>query len=688
MVCEFTRNEITKKINEKSATPANLAKLFKITLDSLVLNCDGDLIMVNGDDFDAALEDGKVYEVEGDDAIISIVTPGAAAAAVNNQLVQRPSFAVISNEDQISDVVYSVTETTKAMNDNVCMLYDGPNAVLVVNSLAVLAAATDDPSLISEKMPKESFKRLKTPSSFRASLYQVSTSMCGAFRKADTSMGTIRSCLIDMPDHIQDALYSVAAANDKKGLERITNRITKASEKCKVAAETARNSFDEVLKDLQELIHGALAAQSAGETTLKDAVKRLEEFSIRQEQRKNEIKEQEQEHQERIKLVNEAAYAYKEASVPVDVGKLIGLSMIDMGKGLIDKVTSLPGSAFETVKQIGSFGNRDSNHTFNKLEMDIVVLDELDGILTEIQYADTPTMENLTTWIEQLKLIKGSSKIADVMKKTKELQHCLTTMKSNPRQLESKKKMELLVKQLSVLITATKRHFEKNSENETAKEKARLSLAETALKEHTVDNARERLDRETERKDKNMEAMQQSKRDLADLMAKMNNLDLTKVEMESVIKCLEEGCQYLSNVEEHWTKLAQFFDSINLIVKNNLCESIENFNDQIKDGDPVNMLVKPALIASGLCVQVCNCASVYTEVSRKYVMPVISTIAGNLALSKEEAIKKKAQIQIDHEAKNEDVRKLIDSKMDEYSNKFEDQLKKNQEKLCRAITEN
>lgn len=49
------------------------------------------------------------------------------------------------------------------------------------------------------------------------------------------------------------------------------------------------------------------------------------------------------------------------------------------------------------------------------------------------------------------------------------------------------------------------------------------------------------------------------------------------------------------------------------------------------------MLVKPALVASGLCVQVCNCASVYTEVSRRFVMPVISTISGNLALSKAEA---------------------------------------------------
>lgn len=59
----------------------------------------------------------------------------------------------------------------------------------------------------------------------------------------------------------------------------------------------------------------------------------------------------------------------QDASVPVDVGKLIGLSLIDMGKGLVDKVVSLPGSAFEVAKQLGSFGTRDPNHTLNKLEM-------------------------------------------------------------------------------------------------------------------------------------------------------------------------------------------------------------------------------------------------------------------------------------------------------------------------------
>uniref|UniRef100_A0AC35F6S4 Uncharacterized protein n=1 Tax=Panagrolaimus sp. PS1159 TaxID=55785 RepID=A0AC35F6S4_9BILA len=685
MVSEFIRNGITKKINVTSATPANLAKLFKLDIGSLTLNCEGDLVMVDGNKFDTQLKDGMVYEVEGDDAMIPSVTRGAAVVQ-NNEVVQRPSFAVISNEDQLFDVVNSVIETTKAMNDNVGMLYDGPNAVLVVSSLAIIAAATDDPSLISEKMPKESFKRLKTPGSFRASLYQISTSMCLAFRKADTSMGTIRSCLIDMPDHIQDALNNVAVANDKKGLQRITTQITKASEKCKAAAETARNSFDEVLEDLQELIQGSLAAQSAGETTLKDAVKLSEELKIQIEQRKNEIQEQEKQHRELINLVNEAAAAYKDASLPVDVEKLICLSLVDAGKGLIDRVTSVPGSVVETVKQISGFGTRDANHTFNKLDMDIVVLDELDGIVSEIESTDTPTMENFNCWVEHLKSIKGSSKVADIMKKAKELQHCMT----NARQTEFDKKTKLLVKQLSVLIHATRRHFQQSIENETALEKAKLSLAETAIKEHTKiqENARGRLDRETERKDQNMEAMQQSKRDMAGFMAKMSSLDLTKVDMEGVIKCLEEGCHYLSDVEKHWTKLAQFFDSVNLIVKNNLCESIKNFNDQIKDGDPVNMLVKPALVASGLCVQVCNCALIYTEVSREYVMPVISTVSGNLALSKEQAIAKKAQIQIDHEAKNEDVRKLIDKKMEEYSNKFEDQLKKNQEKLCRAITEN
>lgn len=86
------------------------------------------------------------------------------------------------------------------------MLYHGPQAVIVVQGIAILAAASPDPSLICDGMPVENFKHLTTPSSFRASLYQVASAMCNAFRQADSSMNTIRAALADLPYYFYSAL--------------------------------------------------------------------------------------------------------------------------------------------------------------------------------------------------------------------------------------------------------------------------------------------------------------------------------------------------------------------------------------------------------------------------------------------------------------------------------------------------
>ena len=48
-------------------------------------------------------------------------------------------------------------------------------------------------------------------------------------------------------------------------------------------------------------------------------------------------------------------------------------------------------------------------------------------------------------------------------------------------------------------------------------------------------------------------------------------------------------------------------------------------------------MLQAALKATGYCIQISNCAAVYTIVSQKYVMPVISGIGKQFALTQEEA---------------------------------------------------
>uniref|UniRef100_A0A914PFJ3 Uncharacterized protein n=1 Tax=Panagrolaimus davidi TaxID=227884 RepID=A0A914PFJ3_9BILA len=601
MIYEFNRNGVTKKLNEKSATPANLSKLFKVTLDSLMLiNAGGDLIIVEGTEFSESLEDGAVYQVEGDDLYISVTTAGAANANIH-QVNVKPNMHLISTQGQLHEVVSSVSSSTKPIVDNMCLLYDGPNAVTVVNSLAILAAATDDPSLICGIMPRGQFKYMKNPGSFRASLYRVSASVCNAFRKADNSMGTIYAYLVDFPDDIQDALIEMVRGNSPNKLNRLIRNIGKSSEGCMNSAKEAKDTFNSVLEELQELILGAISAQSTSEENHKEALKQLEEFKIKQKQQHEEIANRESQYQESVKLVQEALENYKEASVPVDLADIIKLCVVDMIKDSISGIICAPRAAVSFVTQ--QFG----------------------------------------------KIPGGILKLAQ----------------------------------------AARQHIDSKNQQNVETEKARLSFVETRLEEHSkvLDNARDRLDKEEERKDKNMEAMLQSKRELADLMANMKNLDLTKVEMNGVISCLQEGLNYLSNVERHWKNMEEFFETMNRIISVNLKKRIEDFTDGVKDGDAFEALVKPALLASGMCVQICNCASIYQAVSQKFVMPEITNVAGNLSLSKEDARAKKDMIVLESGSTHEKVRQLIDAKMKALMDEFEDNLETQQTKLLQAITQ-
>uniref|UniRef100_A0A914YFF4 Uncharacterized protein n=1 Tax=Panagrolaimus superbus TaxID=310955 RepID=A0A914YFF4_9BILA len=133
-----------------------------------------------------------------------------------------------------------------------------------------------------------------------------------------------------------------------------------------------------------------------------------------------------------------------------------------------------------------------------------------------------------------------------------------------------------------------------------------------------------------------MEAMRQSEREVADLMVRMKNLDLSKVKIDDVFSFLQEILTYLSSNQEQWTHLTEFFENLNFFVSKDLNKCIQDFTEGVKDGDAVETLVKPALIVSGLCVQMCNCASIYLEVSKKFIMPAITTVPGNLSLSKEQ----------------------------------------------------
>ena len=84
-------------------------------------------------------------------------------------------------------------------------LLHAPKAACMIETLTILACCTKDPSLRSGAID-EKFLYLRTPDSFKASLYQVINSMKEAFRTGHTCVERIRLSLENLPDCMEDIM--------------------------------------------------------------------------------------------------------------------------------------------------------------------------------------------------------------------------------------------------------------------------------------------------------------------------------------------------------------------------------------------------------------------------------------------------------------------------------------------------
>lgn len=94
-------------------------------------------------------------------------------------------------------------------------LLHAPEACCIIEALAILAASFKKDASLKSGDKDEKFVYLRTPDSFRASLYQVINAMCAAFRTAHNSMDKIQLTLAGMSGLMadsQDAMDHVCAA--------------------------------------------------------------------------------------------------------------------------------------------------------------------------------------------------------------------------------------------------------------------------------------------------------------------------------------------------------------------------------------------------------------------------------------------------------------------------------------------
>uniref|UniRef100_A0AC34F060 Uncharacterized protein n=1 Tax=Panagrolaimus sp. ES5 TaxID=591445 RepID=A0AC34F060_9BILA len=179
--------------------------------------------------------------------------------------------------------------------------------------------------------------------------------------------------------------------------------------------------------------------------------------------------------------------------------------------------------------------------------------------------------------------------------------------------------------------------------------------------------------------------MNENKRELTELICKLQSIDTNTVELTEIIKYLRMGMEYLGKVKKNWEFLVAFFNNIQIIVDQNLTTNVNNFIEEAQDPVSRTLMLQAALKATGYCIQVSNAAETYCAVSGTFIMPVISSIGEQLALEPHQARMKQSQIQSTFDGADDGVTKLIKEKEDEFKDRFDAQMEKYGQDMAKAV---
>uniref|UniRef100_A0A914P7U8 Uncharacterized protein n=1 Tax=Panagrolaimus davidi TaxID=227884 RepID=A0A914P7U8_9BILA len=173
MTSTFDFDGMVKTVQVDSLKPSTVAKLFRLDLNTLVLSdVQGCFYSVeDGDKFNPLLTPNKAYAVDG----VSLTTINSSGETQTALSTMNKDLKVIQGSQQLVsfNLVQDVITTCKDMNESADLLYHGPQAVVMVQCLAVLAVCAPDPTLNIDTLNPDTKKRLGDPGSFRASLLHL-----------------------------------------------------------------------------------------------------------------------------------------------------------------------------------------------------------------------------------------------------------------------------------------------------------------------------------------------------------------------------------------------------------------------------------------------------------------------------------------------------------------------------------
>ncbi|XP_067283801.1 uncharacterized protein [Pseudorasbora parva] len=575
-------------------------------------------------------------------------------------------------------------------------LTPAPLSIAILGELVFISSSTD--FSINKNPPKEGYKYIKYPDSFRACLMQVCNSGWWAFNEAHKSMDQIRLHTAQVPDYMKTAVKILFQGDDevvKAHLPDQLKNIKVIADECLELSNVAKDRFTDVIHIIQELLEACVNAEHFyGEEMAAIKIK-IEEGKLKEQSALETKKRTEKAMSAMEKELDEAHETYKKALDSLPNGwEMIGMDFVggltQTVTGVINGMTSiisLPGKLLGSAKTVISNAmsgipdqQRDIIDEINVYSKSAIILDcaqtiqqfiNVKGEVKDIDWKNLYDQKNKTTKTNfteaQFQRISETLKeIPDCPAKTQAeivckqgIQICKELAKYAPDGKCDKEKSTEIIKEVSDLIKLARRFDSKSkdatnspaisqkppmmSKEENKSENLSPSQKATENARFAIEQSRAQMNKTRETYEKAVENLEKNQKELTDILVTMRNCELKEIDFKTTIEMLVKGMDAMGRVKEQWEKMVHFFQMVSIIVKTSLSKTLTNF---VSTSEKTQALSYNAKLFSKdqlyiQASQACNIASLvhmisgtYTDVSNKYLMDRVSSLGKLMAMDK------------------------------------------------------
>lgn len=554
-------------------------------------------------------------------------------------------------------------------------LTPAPLSIAILGELVFISSATD--FSINKNPPKDGYKHIKYPESFRACLMQVCNSGWWAFNEAHTSMDQIRLHTAQVPDYMKATVKLLFQGNDnviQALLPDQLDNIRNIADECLELSTRTKERFMHVIEIIQELLEACVNAEHFYGEEMEAIKKKIEESKLR----KQSAQETEERTKKAVKTLTKelelAHESYQKAMDSLPTGW--NMMAMDIVGGLTQSVTGL----INGVTSVITHPVRNAcgavtkiAETVNHFRSEEPVGDVVDEINS---YSKSSEIQNCAQTIKELMNVKKKDddidwkKLYDQKEKTtksdfianqferingdlgkindcraksdaqmlclKGLNICNQLAKYAPEGNCDKDINKKIVEEVLELIQSA-RVFDSKSKDTTKSlaisskppmifktenrpEFTSPSQRATENARFTIEQSRAQLDKTRETYDKCVENLEKNQKELTEILVTMRNCELKEIDFKTTTEMLVKGMDAMGRVKEQWEKMVHFFQMVSNIVKTSLSKTLTNFVSTSEKTQALSyndkLFSKDLLYTQAF--QACNIASLVNMISGTY----------------------------------------------------------------------